>query len=100
MSSLFFFAIYWSLCVQILICVQFFATPMKGKSLGKIEKNNGIYDGGEGGMLFWSGCSRDGSDVYAEHTHGSISLKDKIKSLLFYQFSYLLLTYFTQFNFT
>jgi hypothetical protein len=61
---------------------------------------NGIYDGGEGWMLFWSGCSRDGSDVYAEHTHGSISLKEKIKSLLFYQFSYLLLTYFTQFNFT
>jgi hypothetical protein len=47
MSSLFFFAICWSLCVQILICVQFFATPMKGKSLGNIEKNNGIYDGGE-----------------------------------------------------
>jgi hypothetical protein len=61
---------------------------MKGKSLGNIEKNNGIYDGGEWGMLFWSGCSRDGSDVYSEHTHGSISLKDKIKSLLFYQFSY------------
>lgn len=35
----------------------------------------------------WSGHSRDGSDVYSEHTHGSISSKDKTKSLLFYQFS-------------
>lgn len=49
--------------------------------------------------------SRDGSDVFSEHTHGSISLKDKIKSVLFYQFFPTCVSYnfhfttTTQFNF-